>query len=185
MAELVLIKRVNGISNDAVKASTGRRWEEWFKILDKAGARMMEHQDIATHLREQLGMSPWWSRKITIGYEQERGLRAKHQRGNRYTVSRSKTLVARVEEVWGAWQEKAKLERWLPEVEFEVRNFRKNKVMHLRWSDGTKVDVSFLECRGKTKLLVCHGEISFEADRERRYAYWGDALARLKEIVEV
>ena len=44
MAVLFRYRRVNGVSDDAVKAKTGKKWDEWFKVLDKAGARMMDHR---------------------------------------------------------------------------------------------------------------------------------------------
>ena len=53
------------ISDEAVKAKTGKGWEEWFKILD---ARVEQ-------LREHHGLSPWWAQTVTIRYERERGLR--------------------------------------------------------------------------------------------------------------
>src|SRR5687768_242594 len=40
------------MSDDAVKAKTGKVWKEWFAILDKAGAKNMTHQEIVRYLRE-------------------------------------------------------------------------------------------------------------------------------------
>ena len=34
------------MSDEAVKAKTGKKWDQWFPILDKAGAKEMSHQDI-------------------------------------------------------------------------------------------------------------------------------------------
>ena len=34
------------MSDEAVKAKTGKVWKEWFTILDKAGAKKMTHQEI-------------------------------------------------------------------------------------------------------------------------------------------
>ncbi len=39
------------MSDEAVKAKTGKTWKEWFAILDKAGARKLSHQDIVKYLR--------------------------------------------------------------------------------------------------------------------------------------
>ena len=31
------------MSDEAVKAKTGKTWKQWFAILDKAGAKQMTH----------------------------------------------------------------------------------------------------------------------------------------------
>ncbi len=40
-------------SDEAVKAKTGKVWAEWFKILDKAGARKWPHKEIAEYLHDE------------------------------------------------------------------------------------------------------------------------------------
>ena len=40
-------------SDEAVKAKTGKVWAEWFKILDKAGAKKWPHKEIAMYLYEK------------------------------------------------------------------------------------------------------------------------------------
>ena len=63
------------ISDEAVKAKTGKVWGEWFTILDTWGAKKKGHTQRAKHLREHYGLSPWWAQAVTIRYEWERGLR--------------------------------------------------------------------------------------------------------------
>jgi len=63
------------ISDEAVKAKTGKVWGEWFTILDTWGAKKKDHTQSAKHLREHYGLSPWWAQAVTIRYEWERGLR--------------------------------------------------------------------------------------------------------------
>ena len=63
------------ISDEAVKAKTGKVWREWFTILDTWGAKKKGHTQSAKHLREHYGLSPWWAQAVTIRYEWERGLR--------------------------------------------------------------------------------------------------------------
>ena len=38
------------IGEDAVQARTGRNWQQWFSILDKAGAMKMSHKEMAKYL---------------------------------------------------------------------------------------------------------------------------------------
>lgn len=58
-----------------VEAATGKRLEEWFALLDAAGAPEMTHRDIARLLRDEHGVPPWWSQNVTVEYERARGRR--------------------------------------------------------------------------------------------------------------
>src|SRR3954447_18706336 len=46
-------QKFNGIGSEAVFAKTGKTWPQWFKILDAAGAKKMEHKAIIGVLSEQ------------------------------------------------------------------------------------------------------------------------------------
>ena len=63
------------ISEEAVRAKTGKGWEEWYAILDACSAKEKGHTRTARHLLEEHGLSPWWAQAVTIRYEWERGLR--------------------------------------------------------------------------------------------------------------
>jgi hypothetical protein len=65
--------------DEAVLRKTGRKWQQWFTVLDSVGAAKMPHKQIAEYLYEKHGLSGWWSQVVTVVYEQERGLREKHQ----------------------------------------------------------------------------------------------------------
>jgi hypothetical protein len=61
--------------DDAVRAATGKPPEEWFALLDGAGAVEWPHSQVAAWLVEQHGIDPWWSQGVTVRYEQARGRR--------------------------------------------------------------------------------------------------------------
>ncbi len=63
------------ISDQAVRARTGKGWEEWFAILDTWGAKEKGHTLSARDLAAEHDVDPWWAQSITIRYEWERGLR--------------------------------------------------------------------------------------------------------------
>jgi hypothetical protein len=69
------------VGAEAVKAKTGKVWADWFKLLDKAGARKLAHPEIATLLHEKHGLSGWWAQMVTVGYEQAVLGRAKPRSG--------------------------------------------------------------------------------------------------------
>jgi hypothetical protein len=81
--------KLNGISSAAVHKATGRTWEEWLPLLDKTGAKKLPHREIAEVVAGKFAVRPWWSQMVTVGYEQARGLREKHQTAKGYQVSGS------------------------------------------------------------------------------------------------
>lgn len=54
---------------------TGRSWEEWNAILDAWNVRQKGFTASARFLREQYGVSMWWSNTIVMRYEYVRDLR--------------------------------------------------------------------------------------------------------------
>ena len=99
--------KIAGISDEAVKSKTGKTWAEWIKVLDKAKAYEMPHKDIAIYLSEKHQVPDWWSQMVTVGYEQARGLREKHERPEGYQISVSKTLGVPVATLYAAWTDEA------------------------------------------------------------------------------
>lgn len=70
----------DGVGDPAVVEATGRPREEWFAMLDDAGAAEWRHAEIAAWLSGDQGVDPWWSQHVTVAYEQARGLRDPGQR---------------------------------------------------------------------------------------------------------
>lgn len=105
------ITKAAGISNDAVEAKTGKTWQEWFKILDAAGAVKPGHKEIVAYLAENYKVSPWWRQMVTVAYEQERGLRRKHETPQGFQMSASKTIAVPVSNLF---KERYPMERTRP-----------------------------------------------------------------------
>ena len=87
-------------SDDAVRAATGRSSQEWFALLDVAGAGGWPHQQIAAWLVTEHGVDGWWAQGVTVRYEQARGRRRPGQRPDgTYSVTASVTLPGELEAV--------------------------------------------------------------------------------------
>jgi hypothetical protein len=85
--------RSDGLGNEALVAATGRTWAEWFEVLDAAGAGDWKHPQIASWLRDAHDVPPWWCQTVTVGFEQERGMRMPGQRADgTFEVSASRTI---------------------------------------------------------------------------------------------
>ena len=85
--------RGEGMGDGALVAATGRTWAEWFHLLDAAGAAEWSHPQIAAWLGDAHDVPPWWRQSVTVGFEQERGMRLPGQRADgTFEVGASKTM---------------------------------------------------------------------------------------------
>jgi hypothetical protein len=186
MAEEREAGAVAGISDATVKARTGKTWSDWFAILDEAGAVKLGHKRIVALLSEHHRVGPWWQQMVTVAYEQERGLRAKHQTPEGYQVSASKTIAAPVGTVFGEWTDEKARTRWLKAAAFTVRKATRGRSLRIAWGAGaSSVDVNFY-ARGpkKSQVVVDHRRLADADEVARMKAFWIEALDALKTIVE-
>ncbi|MDQ2662091.1 MAG: DUF4287 domain-containing protein [Actinomycetota bacterium] len=69
-----------GVGDKAVVDATGKARDEWFSLLDEAGATTWPHKQIASWLVSEHGVDGWWAQNITVAFEQARGIRQPGQR---------------------------------------------------------------------------------------------------------
>lgn len=174
-----------GIGDEAVKAKTGKTWSEWLDVLDAGGARELKHSDIALLLHDKHGVPDWWAQTVTVGYEQARGLRQKHQKPEGYEVSGNKTVAVPLARLWEAWRDEALRRRWLPEP-FEVRKATPERSLRITWPEPpSRVDVNFYaKGEAKSQVSLQHGHLADAEAGERMKAFWKQRLEALKAVVE-
>lgn len=173
------------IGDDAVRAKTGKGWEEWFGLLDRAGASKQSHGEIALALSEDHGVPAWWAQTITVEYERARGLREKYEGPESYQVSATRTIGAQLEEVWRAWEDDALRERWLPGGGLSLRTATKPKSARYDWHEGGRLAVYFDDAgKSKTRLQVQHERLPDRATAKRAQADWRARLTALKTLLE-
>ena len=179
-------KETKRMSDAAVQAKTGKTWKEWFGILDKAGARKMDHKQIVAHLVKRHKVGPWWQQMVAVNYEQARGLREKHQTSDGFAASGSRTIAAALPALYRAWQDERARRRWLPNASLTIRTATPEKSLRILWGDGkSRLDVYFYG-RGKGKSLVSvdHRRLADAKEAARMKTYWSHALDRLKASLE-
>lgn len=185
------------VGDAALKKATGRDWAGWVARLDKAGAASMTHAQIATHLHDHEGVDDWWAQMVTVGYEQAKGRRARHQKPDGYSVSGSKTVAAPVEAVFGAFTVARQRARWLPGAELTIRKSTEFKSARITWNGGirvrgeagTSVEVNFYDKSGRTgqtksMVQVQHSKIPDAAAAEKIKAWWKARLEALRVLLE-
>ncbi len=167
-------------SDEAMQKATGKVWNEWLTILDKAGAAKWPHAKIAVWVWDNYKLSSeWWAQQITTGYEQARSKRALYQRADgTYSASASKTFAAPQEVLFEKFCHLSEQD-WLPfEIKIVHKNFYKRVSAH--GPDDTRIIVNFLaKDAQKATVQVEHQKLRTPEDRERFAAAWRQALAVL------
>jgi uncharacterized protein YndB with AHSA1/START domain len=178
--------RLAGVGSSAVLKATGRTWEEWLKVLDRAGAKTMPHKDISALLARKFSLNNWWSQMVTVGYEQARGLRKVHQQASGFAANASRTMAHALDKLFQAWHDPATRAQWLRDAPVEVKGSTRGKYVRMKWTQGgSNVDVGFTaRGPGKTSVQVSHGKLKSAAEVARQKAFWKDALARLEAMFE-
>ncbi len=179
-------ERLAGVGCDAVRRATGKGWTEWLALLDAAGAADLPHSEIATLLHERHGVPGWWAQMVTVGYEQARGRREKHQKPDGYEISGSKTLGVPLARAFAAWRDEDIRGAWLPNAALTIRKATPDKSLRITWADGrTSVEVLFYpKGDGRSQVSVQHRKLPDADAAARMKAYWAEALNRLKQYLE-
>ncbi|HZC88827.1 MAG TPA: SRPBCC domain-containing protein [Nitrososphaera sp.] len=172
------------IGDDAIQARTGRNWQQWFSVLDKAGAMKMSHKEMADYLYGEKGVPGWWCQMIVVRYEQDRGLRNKYERLDGYSVSVSKTIEVPVSVLYKQWINEKLRKQWLKNKLFTVRKTTENKSMRITWNDNDSninVEVNFYrKGKSKSQVVVQHNRLADSKQVDHMRSYWKAALDRLK-----
>ena len=175
-----------GMSDEAVRAATGKSWSEWTAALDAMGAAARPHREIARHVHDVHGVPRWWTQTVTVGYERIRGLReVGQQRGGTYEASKSKTFPVPVARLYRACAGARARARWLEGLEPVVRRVTPEKTLRLTWENGTSVELYFVaKGPAKSQLAVQHRKLATKADSERMKRFWAERLGALAQSLE-
>jgi hypothetical protein len=173
-------------SDEAVKAKTGKAWAEWFKILDKAGAKKLPHAEIASFLYDKHKVSGWWSQMVAVGYEHERGIRQKFQKcDGEFSASGSRTIAAPLAKAFAAWTDEKLRKRWLSGAKMEITSATPGKYVRAKWNGGTRLSVGFFgKGANKTQVAVDHEKLANSRECAKMKSYWYAALNRLQKVLE-
>jgi Domain of unknown function (DUF4287) len=174
-------------SDEAVRKNTGHDLGQWFKLLDKSGAKGRKHSEIARWLSEEHSVDGWWAQHVTVAYEQARGMRAPGQRSDgTYSVSASKTVNVPVQTLFEAFHDGEVRESWLGEFEFDIRTVRPAKSVTARWEDtSTRLTVSFeAKDTGKSQVALAHERIPDARLADELKMFWRERMVLLKKLLE-
>jgi hypothetical protein len=172
------------ISDAVVKAPTGKDWSGWFNALDKLGAAQLSHREIAQLLARRHRLRGWWSQMVTVEYERARGLRARHQTPDGFSVAISRTLGTRLPELYAATVRAGTRRKWFPAGTFEPSSQTRNKYFRGRWKQGARLEIGFYaRGPGKSQIAVQVSRLANKADVEPVRRSWKAALTRLQALL--
>lgn len=178
-------KEAKRSSDEAVKAKTGKVWGEWFKILDKAGAKEWPHKEFAAYLHEKQKLSAWWSQMVAVGYEHERGLRQRFQKcDGEFSASGSRTMAVPLAKAYAAWTDEKLRSRWLPDGKMEITTATPGKYVRAKWNGDSRLSVGFYSKGSeKTQVAVDHGKLPNSKECAKMKIFWFEALNRLERTL--
>ena len=193
-------------SLDDARADTGRTLPEWFALLDAFGGPGKGRREIGNHLYDTYKLDPWWIATLNIEYEAAHGLCEKDGRAKGYTLCATKSIKAAPQACFDAFASAAALDRWLGPrhaLEFreggtlangdgnraQIRKINPGKAIKLVWTQAdaatdTPVEVKFQPAGAKTTVIITHDRLQSRADADGLRRAWGEALERLKALLE-
>jgi hypothetical protein len=173
-------------SDEAMRRGSGKPHAEWFALLDAWGATSHNHTEIATWLRDTQGVPGWWSQNITVSYERARGMRARHQQRDGYTIGVTKTMAGDPDRILAAFTNASTRRRGLHGASMRQRPTRAALTARFDWSEpSSRVVVNLVpKADGKVLVAVGHEQIPDAATAERLKAAWRAWLGDLKSVLE-
>lgn len=175
------------VSDESVRAKTRKGWDDWFRILDDAGAAKLSHAEIVAILANKYSkdVGAWWQQMLTVGYERARGLRQTHETTAGFVANATKTIGVDVQELYDAWADGRRRTLWLKGEKAAVKSSSHGKSMRLLWPDGSVVEVYFsAKGRGKSNVAVQHTKLPDQKAVVRLKAVWKGHLDALKVMLE-
>jgi hypothetical protein len=170
------------MSDEAVKAKTGKDWAAWFKLLDAAKAQTLEHRAIVTLLSKTHGVPGWWRQMVAVEYERARGLRQVHQKSDGFSVSASKTVAVALPRLYRATATDAQRKRWFPAGGFVASTMTKDKYVRGAWNDSARLEFGFYaKGSDKAQITVQVNKLASAREVERERTAWKAALAALEQ----
>ena len=200
------IEKVARVTSASVEKGTGKSWDEWVKVLNKAGAKVWSHQEIVAHLKKKHKLTLWWQQGVAVGYEVATGKRIAGQNGKgEYSTVATRTFPLSARELWKLISSPDGLALWLkpmgdfmvkPKNEFEVeggifgevRTMKAPERIRMTWQEtdwpkASVLNVAVIPRDGKKSVLVFqHDGLRSARQREDLRAYW---KARIEELLGV
>jgi hypothetical protein len=177
------------ITDKLIVQKTGKTMEEWFKVLDKNGAKKLDSHGIYELVKSIDGLTllgEWNQGLLSTFYQWDRGLRERGEKKSGFEVSVSKTIAVSIGVLYQAFADEKLRMRWLPEKKLAITKTTENKSARVVWINGeTRLSVDFYpKGADKSQIVVQHLKIPDSSMASEMKAYWSEALDKLKSSLE-
>jgi hypothetical protein len=177
------------VGEERLRAATGRTREEWYALLDEAGAREWDHTHIARWLGGEHDVDGWWAQSVTVGYEQSRGMRAPGQRSDgTWEAGATKTLYTTPQALWPHLADDELRRDWL-DVDWQMLGVTEPRSVRMTADDGSRITMLVDEMapgrdgRAKVRLSVQHLRLPHGDAVGETKKFWRDSLAALAAVI--
>ena len=198
-------KASNEMSAAAIKAATGKTWDEWFSALDKFGGPEKGRKALNEFLFNKNKVEAWWTGTIVVEYEKARKVFEKDGRPKGYNICATKSVAAKPQQIFDAFTDAGKLNKWLgpgTKGEFKdggsfsnadgnkgsIKKVNPGKGLRFTWEgpkhDGEIVEVKIAPSGAKCSVMINHDRIQTREAADGLRAAWGAALETLKAQLE-
>jgi hypothetical protein len=172
------------VKDEAVKKATGKTWNEWFTILDKAGARKEDHSAIAGYLSSNHIKNGWWAQMVTVEYEREHGMRKLLQRTDgSYSVTAHRTVDMPVSKLFSKWQRIVREDATLQRKKITPTTVRANKTIRYtiryKGSDERVIVAFAAKDPASSRIGIDHERLASKSMVETSRAFWKKLLAKI------
>jgi uncharacterized protein YndB with AHSA1/START domain len=193
------------ITDDAVRAATGRGWDAWEALLDERGAAELPHKALVALLSDGLVENPWWAQNVASAYEKRKGRRMTGETADTgFQIGVRRTVPISAEEAWRLVTSPEAVQLWLGDAgdlalekgapyttaEGESGEVRAVSGSHLRLTRqppggarGSTIQVRAMPS-GSKAVLSFHEEHLPDADaREARRRHFESVLDQLQQRI--
>lgn len=203
MAKLETITKIHKTTTETIKKHTGKTWDQWIVILDRAGGEKLKYRDLVIALKKYK-LSPWWQAGIPMHYQMYKGVRVegRNEKGKWATTS-TKTYNISQKKMWDFLKSEAGIAVWLkPMSKFEfikgqnfeveggvygeLRTMKAPQRARFKWSDLDWDKHSYVQLivikRPKDKCIVgfMHESLSTGRARLQMKEHWLRVLEEIK-----
>lgn len=177
------------ITDKLVFSKTNKTIEDWFKILDKKGAKKMNSAEIFILISNIDGLKPlgeWNQNLLSTTYQWSRKLKERGEKKNGFEISVSKIFNVPIKQLYNSWIDDKIREKWLKKEKIIIRKSTENKSARITWSDNeTSLSVDFYP-KGEniSQVVVQHLKIKDSTNAFKMKEYWKLALDELKTVID-
>ena len=200
------MKKLDGISTEAVKRATGHGWAEWLAILEKAGARDWNHKQIVAYLKANFELNGWWQQSVTVAYEKAQGRRVVGQTADAgFQVGVQKTLPIGLDGAWTLLSSRRGIACWLGKtsrfsltegktfrtetgIQGEIRVVKPGTRVRLTWQQPgmqrpATLQITLVAAGPENTSIRIHLEhLPSQKSREEMKAHWRAVLDELNQL---